>query len=177
MIKLGSKGDAVHEEIARRLDRVERENRRMKVAIGVLLAMVAAVLLMGQARPPTIVEAQEFIVRNAEGKRVVRLAAGPDGQPSLAFFDQQEDARILLYLYDRGTPGISLLAGPPSKGTLHLAVYPDSAPSIAWTDGNGSVRAKMALDSRGSTVSDQAPYIYFLDRNGEAGNLTWAAPP
>ena len=162
--------------VVRRLERVERENRRWKIATLLSVVALASVLVMGQTRPPTTVEAREFIVRTAEGKRVMRLSAGPDGQPSLAFFDQQVEARILMYLYERGTPGISLLAAPPSKATLHLAAYGDGTPRIDWTDDNGSVRAKMGLSSRGLTNAEQSPYIVFLDQNGENGNVTWGTP-
>jgi len=164
------------EAVVKRLERVERENRRWRVAGLFVMVALASVLVMGQARPPTTVEAREFIVRTTEGNRVMRLSAGPGGQPSLAFFDQQGEARILMYLYDRGTPGFSLLAAPPSKATLHLAAYGDGTPRIDWTDDNGSVRAKMGLSSRGLTNVDQSPYIVFLDQNGENGNVTWGAP-
>jgi hypothetical protein len=44
--------------LKRRLDRVERENRRMKCVGAVLLVGIAAVLLMGQAASkPGVIEA------------------------------------------------------------------------------------------------------------------------
>ncbi len=51
------------ETLARRLDRVERENRRMKQAGVVALAVIAAVVLMGQATPTKgakVVEMPDF---------------------------------------------------------------------------------------------------------------------
>src|SRR4051812_47204206 len=93
--------------IEERLARLERENRRLKAAGLLVLLVAASVFLMAQVRPIPTVEAQEFIVRTADGKRVMRLAAGPEGQPSLTFFDQQDEAGIFMYLNDRGTSSIS----------------------------------------------------------------------
>jgi len=59
------------ETLARRLDRVERENRHMKQAGVVALAVIAAVVLMGQATPSKVakvIEAEKFVVRDKSGK-------------------------------------------------------------------------------------------------------------
>ncbi len=58
------------ETLARRLDRVERENRRLKRAGIVAVAVIAAVVLMGQAtgsKVAKVVEAERFVVRDASG--------------------------------------------------------------------------------------------------------------
>ena len=58
------------ETLARRLDRVERENRWLKRWGALALAVMAAVVLMGQAtgsKVAKVVEAERFVVRDASG--------------------------------------------------------------------------------------------------------------
>jgi len=171
------------DDVGRRLDRLERENRRLKRAGVAALAVMATVFLMGQARPPTIVEAQQFIVRNADGARVAWLATDRNGLPSLTLFDKEGQGRINLSLSESAAAFVSLTgsvprasdvsAPPPPASTVYLAVYGDGTPRINWGDSNGKLRARMGLLSRGLSSVDQTPYIYFFD---EDENITWAAP-
>ena len=67
------------ETLAQRLDRVERENRRLKQAGVVALAVIAAVVLMGQAtgsEVAKVIQAEKFVVRDAAG--TVRATLGSD---------------------------------------------------------------------------------------------------
>ena len=50
--------------ITEHLEKLERQNRRMKQAGVVALIIAAAVLLMGQASPNRTVEANEFVLRD-----------------------------------------------------------------------------------------------------------------
>lgn len=68
------------EILMRRLDRVERENRFLKVGGFLVLAAIAAIGLMGQAVPnkvAKVIEAEEFAVRDSTGN--VRAALIPSG--------------------------------------------------------------------------------------------------
>ena len=63
-----------------RLERLERSNRRLKICGLAVLLGVAAVGLMGQARPALqTVEAQEFVVKDAGGVVRARLGASQSG--------------------------------------------------------------------------------------------------
>ncbi len=56
---------------ARRLDRVEGENQRSKMAGIVALAVIAAVMLVAMATPPVltkVVEAEKFVLKDIHGK-------------------------------------------------------------------------------------------------------------
>ncbi len=75
------------ETLARRLDRVERENRWLKRAGLVALAVIAAVVLVGQAMPKSrIVEAAKFVLTDANGKvrAVLGQESGGTTAPSVA---------------------------------------------------------------------------------------------
>ena len=59
------------ESLARRLDRVEREDRRLKQAGVVALVVIAAVMLVAMATPPVltkVVEAEKFVLKDIHGK-------------------------------------------------------------------------------------------------------------
>src|SRR5713226_865865 len=60
---------SVNSGLLRRLEQLERSNRRLKILAAVVLVGLAAIGVMGQARPPAqIVEAQEINVEDAERK-------------------------------------------------------------------------------------------------------------
>lgn len=65
-------------------ERVERENRRLKRAGALTLALIAAVALMGW-HPDTaeevheVVLAKQFVVRDKSGNHRGMLGVGPDG--------------------------------------------------------------------------------------------------
>lgn len=54
--------------LVRRLDRLERENRRWKRVSAATFAAIAALVLMGQATPRRVVEAEKFVLRDLNGK-------------------------------------------------------------------------------------------------------------
>ncbi len=116
------------ETLARRLDRVERENRGLKQAGVVALAVIAGVVLMGQAtwklappgKPGKVVGAEQFIVHDARGGVRAELGTLPNGT-------------VRLVLYDRGNPGetrIILSAGPESSPALSFS---DKAGKVIWS--------------------------------------------
>lgn len=54
--------------ILKRLEKVETENRRLKICGATLAIVVAAFVLMGQASaPPKIVEAERFVIKDSGG--------------------------------------------------------------------------------------------------------------
>jgi len=113
------------ETLARRLDQVERENRRLKQAGVVVLAVIAAVVLMGQAtwklappgKPGKVVGAEQFIVHDARGGVRAELGTLPNGT-------------VRLILYDRGNPG---------ETRVILSAGPDRSPELSFSDKAGKV--------------------------------------
>lgn len=121
--------------LARRLDRVERENRRLKRAGIAALAVIGAVVLMGQVtggRVAKVVDAEKFILRDWEGRKRAELMTissgaylgldGPDGktrvtiavldEPILTLYGEGEGAgaiRVLLGVNDVDSPYLKLV--------------------------------------------------------------------
>ena len=65
--------------LTQRLDRLERENRRLKIAGAILLLALAVVGSMGQVLPkavPKAVVAEQFVLLDQNGKPRAGLSAG-----------------------------------------------------------------------------------------------------
>jgi hypothetical protein len=119
------------ETLEQRVERLERENRWLKRAGIVALAVIGAVVLMGQTTG-RLVDAEKFILRDWEGRKRAELMTissgaylgldGPDGktritlavldEPILTLYGQGEGAgaiRVLLGVNDVDSPYLKLL--------------------------------------------------------------------
>jgi hypothetical protein len=86
--------------LAARLDRLEAQNRKWKLASAVL-GLVAASLLLTAAKPTEnmdpalvrarVVEAQDFLLKGADGQVHARLHMSGSRSPSLQFYDEKGD--------------------------------------------------------------------------------------
>jgi hypothetical protein len=105
------------ETLAIRLDRLERENRRLKRTGAVALVGIAALVLMGQTTPgevANVVEAKQFVLRDSRGDTRAVLALGPDGSVGLGLSDKA------------GTAG----AHPDQSSSMRRPPRPDRRPII-----------------------------------------------
>lgn len=74
------------DEVLRRFDRVERENRWLKRIVASALFGAAALMVMGQAKPNTIakvIESEKFVVRDTTGSVSAVLGVVPGGNLGL----------------------------------------------------------------------------------------------
>jgi hypothetical protein len=93
-----------------RLSKLEKQNRRMKQFGSVVLAVVAAIAIMGQAQAKKAIEANEFVLRDGGGNVRAKLpmevpagaAPGYPGSPQLVLIDDKGKQRVKL---DGGTIG------------------------------------------------------------------------
>jgi len=96
------------EQIQQRLLQLERQNRRFKQVGAIVLIVMAALFVMGQAAPGRkTVEAQEFILKDASGKvRATLSMIVPKGAaPGAA-----ADARLVMF-DEKGTERATLQSG------------------------------------------------------------------
>lgn len=172
------------EALGRRLDHLERENRRLKRAGTVGLIGLAAVLLMGQAlpsRPAKVVESEKFVVRDARGnilaelgplgdtplvglaifdkdkKARVQLRVLPDGSSQLAILDKNSQQRVSLQVDSMGTPGFGLT---DTDGTLRAMFTVEGSPYLSLLEKGGKIRTAML------TLTQDGPLLGFSDKNG-----------
>ena len=126
-----------------RLERLERLHRRMKQAGAVVVVLAAALLLMGQAVPKKSVEANEFILKNTEGKVLARLDL-KDGGPRLLLLDQNGEGRAMLSVIG-GKPALDMFDAS-GKARADLVVEADG-PRILLFNGNEKGVPAMAATS------------------------------
>ena len=139
------------EALAARVDRLERENRRLRRGGAAALLGLAAALVMGQAPRggnARTVEAERFLLRDASGKARAELAIQPDGSPYLEFRDGAGNARAGLGL--QGETAHLGLTDKKGKGGTILRAQPNGRPNITLTDEHGARRAVLFLSDGGT---------------------------
>jgi hypothetical protein len=176
------------------LERLERSNRRLKICGLVVLVALAAVGMMGQARPALqTVEAQEFVVKDAGGVIRARLGASQSGA-SLNLSHEGGRANLVvsggrgqgahfvvtdsagkvksLLLVNPETVGLYLspvdASGPPRSPRVVFEVLNQGTGGFAFFDRNGQSRAQV-----GSVSDDGSSQIMVLDA---AGKPFWKVP-
>lgn len=150
------------QSIMLRLDRVERENRRLKRLSLAVMVVVAAILLMAQApsHKTRTVEADRFVLIDASGQVRADLAMAADNTPALTLLNEKGSPLVSL----RGADSPSLtLSNADSKEILKLLVSPD-VNSLALYDGQ---TARVGVG-----VWKEAAGLALYD---DKGKLVWSA--
>ena len=154
------------ETLARRLDRVERENRRMKQAGMVALAVIAAVVLMGQAttsKVAEVIEAEKFVLRDKSGKTRAFLGVGDEGTVVLDLNDQDEKIVVNLAVTAKGDAVLSFV----KNDEVHVGLTFNDATrlsSLILLDDDG--KESVMIVSGGV---DNAPTLSLAYKNGGSG--------
>ncbi len=134
--------------IVKRLDRLERQNRRMKQAGILLLVIVSAVLLIDLAAPKSrIVEAEKFVLRDSAGKPRGGLTVTEEGS-ALELYDTNQKLRVALGI-PSGMPNLTL-NDANETGRVMLAIAP-SGSGLVLADRSGSFMAQLDVAEDGGT--------------------------
>ncbi len=122
-----------------RLDKAEKDIRRLKAGGAGILLVVSSAFLMGQALPEgKTLEAEKLVLRDASGKvRVILTAAGKG--PALVLMDANEKPRAALDL-DVTTQGPGLRLYDPGGRPRVAEFVTEEGPGISISDENGNVR-------------------------------------
>lgn len=134
--------------IVDRLEKLERQNRRLRRIGGLIILSVAGVFLMAQARPSRTLEANEFILRDSHGKERAALKT-VGGEPSVNFYGE-----LQVRFCDVGGPC-----------RLELTAHRENA-SITLAESSGTARAVIS-------ISGPRTLAVLLDKNGK---VIWRAP-
>ncbi|HET9253244.1 MAG TPA: hypothetical protein VFP58_14115 [Candidatus Eisenbacteria bacterium] len=122
--------------ISNRLEKLERENRRLKVYGSVVLLGVAGALCMGLAAAPSKkLEAEVIVLKGSHGKAQMILGVGEEG-PALTLVDREGKLRVNIDASADG-PGIDLLDAKESP-RAQLMVTEDQGPLLNFTDSKGA---------------------------------------
>jgi len=149
-------------DLTQRLDRLERENRRLKISGAILLLALAAVGVMGQVLPkavPKVVEAERFVLRDAKGRVLAIWGTEASGTPGLHLYDLNGKPRAGLAVVGAdGTPRL-VLADQNGKARAVLRVGADGTPALALADQNEKARGGLAVGADGT------PGLHLFDQN------------
>lgn len=120
--------------IFERLEKLERQNRKLKYAGVVALLCFGALVLMGQTtHKSSTIRAEEFQLVDSHGKLMGRMRV--DGEnPELDLYNSQGVSAVSLYAYNNGNTGQLLLSAIDSGAVLRT-----SAASIRMTRRDGKV--------------------------------------
>jgi hypothetical protein len=137
-------------DLEHRVAKLERENRRLRLAGLLGLMLIGAVFVMGQARTPQRIEAENFVVKDRRGVVLAVLGASYPmspvssdvGTPMLSYYSYEPDGRYVIRTYFQGEAagdGAALRLGSPN-GAVALNTGGDtSGPSIRISDPSGVV--------------------------------------
>ncbi|MBI2816503.1 MAG: hypothetical protein HYX72_06160 [Acidobacteria bacterium] len=155
-----------------RLERLEKQNRRMKQIGALALIVIGSVLLMGHASSKRTVEANEFKLKDSSGK--VRAILDED---SLSWLDTNQKTRLMLGVWGAG-PRILLL--DESEKTRAELWATASGTHLDLFDANRQARAFIGTtDAKGTPpvlnppATTYAPSAILL---GTDGKIVWKAP-
>jgi hypothetical protein len=151
--------------LARRVEQLERVQRRWRrLATGAALGL-AAVGLMGQKPAPRVVEAERFVLRDAAGRARAELVV--DGEQSVALRFKDADSMPRLSIGTENGAAVLVLNEQGGRVRAGLVTLSHGAPALTFYDNNGKNRAELALTRDGS------PALTIVDRDGF---LTWKTP-
>ena len=138
--------DLTLESLAQRVNRLERQNRRLKAAAITVAAGLAAAVCMGQMKTPDTIEAKQFIARDAQGKMRIKLSLneGAHGiaQPGLTLYDAEGNGRAGLYVGTDG-PAFDLTDGKGWAPRLTLSVGEMGQPELYMRNAKGKPRVHL----------------------------------
>ncbi|MFQ5987098.1 MAG: hypothetical protein ACE5KQ_07050 [Thermoplasmata archaeon] len=116
-----------------RLEILERQNRWLKRVGVVVMVLAGALLLIGQAQPKWKIEAERFVVKDANGK--VRAELGMAGYgPALVLYDGDGTRRAALGIAQKGPALFIFDTAEKRRAAFGVG---EKGPALALYDGNG----------------------------------------
>lgn len=120
----------------KRLERLERENRNLKViGLVAMLGLTGALFLGSTSAPSKTLEAETIVVRDPQGRGKIILAVGDDG-PAVTLVDKNGKLRANLGMTREG-PALDLLDVAESP-RAELMFTEEHGPLLNFFDSKGS---------------------------------------
>jgi len=152
--------ERAHEDLGRRLERVEREVRRWRRGGAAAVALAVVLVFTGQAGGVGgTVDAECFALRDHDGLRRAELKM-LHGAPHLTLFDGAAQPRLDL---TTGPDGTSTLAFLDAEGRARTGLTATAAGAATLTLGDGA-RTRVVLTADGAVTS-----LRLVDADGDTG--------
>jgi len=170
-----------------RLDRLEKQNRRIKWGSLTLFAALLAWLFTGQGTPtPSVVEAQRFVLKDAKGnvrawlglrgQGVELILGNANKQPKITMMTSEDDSDLHFFGSSKAgmtlgvngaDPAISAISGA-GNGEMGLA-YSSLGPALKLTDAKG-LTVMMGPATAGNSAASSVQIV------DPSGKVLWHAP-
>lgn len=153
--------------LERRMEAVERENRRWQWMVTVTLAVVAAMVILVQATPTKfgkVIEAERFVLRDTNGS--IRAELGLiDGASVLLLNDKDGKPGVALSVFPDGPRRVSLLDRDGRTRSV-LTARADGDSGLRLFDKNLMHRASLDV------MADGRPILRLADKQISPAQLT-----
>ena len=163
-------------DINARLEKLERENRRMKKTGIVGIVFASVLFISGQAKTNKVVEANEFVLKDGNGKARARLSMftlfrDPEPAtsaentlmqkdiPNLSFYDAEGHPRIFIAAFQEE----SRIYLNDSQQTMHSAMWAGSA---ATSGAGASITGRGELFRVTLDTFIEGPQLVLADKEG-----------
>jgi hypothetical protein len=160
------------EDLAARLERLERSNRRLKLALPLAVAAVAlAALSLRRANPvpqvvavPDAIEARRFVLVDSRGVQRAVLETAESGGPQLLLTDAEGDVELAIFAVPGGVRGLALHDGQALRAAL--TATPGGSATLAMEANDRVAGGSLTLTTGGAKLG-----IW-----GAGGRVTATAP-
>lgn len=160
----------VEAALARRLEHMEDRHARLHNTNRILI--ICSIVAIGFAafgwrrgslaysasKDRESLEAQSFVLEDADGIRRATLSLDGSGSVDLGLMDQEGRERLRMSVLADGSPGISLV-DPEGRSRAVFGLLPDGTTNLVFADDRGSTRAVVGVSPDGASraiFADQA---------------------
>jgi hypothetical protein len=155
--------------LATRVEKLERQNRLFKRAALALLLLPAVMLVMGQARPTRTLEAQAFVLTDANGFKRADLSV-PTDLPVLRFFNSAGGVTADLSpngysIFGAGTASYTGDKGPVKIAIERLALGPAG---LFFSDAHGKTIIELGGLAQPDLSTPPSPRLELFDSDERA---------
>jgi hypothetical protein len=160
------------DELAHRIENLERENARLKRVALFAFVCVASLVAMAQRHPTHSLEAESLVLKDLSGKARVRLTTLIGGRPELAFLDDAERPYVTI----AGGPEPLVTLSQPGD-TTQRQITLTAANKLYGVSIYGPYRStcsKVGCISAGISLINNGPAFSLFDDQGvEAASIQW----
>ncbi len=144
-------------DLEARLDRLERENQRLKRLGLVSLVIASSFVFMGQTKRkvhPETLRAQQFELVEPDGSVKAILGTTPtsDKSSGLALYDRQGKVRVMLSVDKEGVPVLALFSAN-SRSRAVTTVTDEGSPAFLLYGPKGEMRGLFGMSANSAANS------------------------
>jgi hypothetical protein len=157
--------------LTRRLEAVERDNRRLRrlglmmlIGVGVLLGLTTAIIVVASRHGlpgtvPQVAEARKFLLRDRTGRIRGVWGTNEEGAAQLLIQDGAGRTRMRFTVQPDGASGLAFVDSA-NGSRIVVGMLPDESANIVLADPGGKTRAVLGISPNGATT------LVFADRGG-----------